>query len=161
MKLQNYIYQCGQCKNKFKVPELLGDPYGEFLLRNNAGNTLYLDAISDFAFKEISNIIKNNSKTKNMNDMSRASVLHAIFGIACDLSSDKTEFKIGGNPICPNCHSNEMYSWEPIYPDEIIDINVPKVGHDQWNKLSDSEKQFRVNEAIEKFVKSKSDFGTF
>ena len=128
---------------------------GLFLFDNNSGDIVYLYAINDVAFKEISNILKNNNKTKNLSDMNRATILHKIFGLTCDVASDNTEFKITGKPVCPKCNSNKMYSWEPIYPIEIVEVDIPDVSHKHWNKLSDPEKKFRINEAVEKFLADK------
>jgi len=152
MKLQKYIYQCEACQNKFEAPELLGEPYGEFLVRTEKGETSYLHAISDSVFKEVSVYLRDNPILSDMDRVSRARVLHEIFGIACDLSIGGYEYKIGGNPVCPRCHSNRMYSWEPIYPPEILDIDIPLVTHLNWNKLTNDEKQSRIENALKQIL---------
>ena len=155
MKLQNYIYQCDACKNKFRAPELLGNPYGEFLLRSLCGEMRYLNAINSVVFSDAGKIVDQLLEKTQITDLGKAKVLHEIFGLACDLASDNTEFKICGNPICPQCHSNDMYSWIDVSHQEIVDIDVPDVTHEHWNKLSYSEKQFQINEAVEKFLADK------
>lgn len=159
MKLQNYLYQCNKCKNKFKAPELLGEPYGEFLLRTKTGEIEYLFAIDSSEFLEVGNIVDKFLENTGISELGRAKVLHQLFGITCDLASDGTEYKIGGKPICPKCGSNEMYSWEPIYPVEIVEVDVPHVTHERWNKLSDVEKQSKIEEAVKRVLADKDNLG--
>lgn len=150
MKLQNYIYQCGVCKNEFKAPELIGDAYGEFLMRNAKGDIVYLNSFDDPVFNEVEKLFKNCVKLEQLNN---AKLFQTILSVACDPSLDGDFYCIRNKPLCPNCGSNKMLSWEGVYPQEIVEVDVPNVTHECWNKLSAKEKQDRVKEAIEKVLK--------
>lgn len=158
MKLQLYIYQCAHCGNKFKVPELLGEPYGEFILRSANGEMRYLFAIESKEFLEVGNIVDELLSDNTISELGKAQVLHQIFGIACDPAPDKSEFKICGDPVCPSCQSNNMYSWEPAFSSEVDDENVYQF---PWNKFDYSKKKILIREAVERVLKNKDKLNIF
>ena len=68
MILQLYEYIC-HCSNKFKFPHLLcnpdfGEPYGEFLLKSELNEILYLNSFGVREFDELSELLKKNPKLK-------------------------------------------------------------------------------------------------
>ena len=83
MKLHNFNYECGNCGRKFKSPELLGNPYGEFLMRSEKGDIAYLYALDNVVFKEFSDMLAQHSMISGMQDVEQAKILHQIFGFAC------------------------------------------------------------------------------
>ncbi len=159
MKLQMYNYQCNKCKNKFKAPELIGDPYGEFLLRSPAGEMRYLPAMNSEVYLNAGDMVDEYLKDTRLSSVGKAKVLHQIFSLACDLAADSSEFKIGGDPICPACQGNNMYSWEPTHPAEIIEVEVPLVTHNHWSKLTDLDKQQKIQEAVDRVLANKESLG--
>ena len=152
MKLQNYKYVCKSCAKTFKSANLSENHYAEFLMRTKTGKMAYLFAIGDEVFSKIKHQFESMPKLKNIDTLARVTILHQIFCITCDLANDGTEYKIGGKPICPKCGSNKMYSWESIYPPEMVEMNVPHVTHDRWNKLTDAEKKSKIEEAVERVL---------
>lgn len=153
MKLQLYIYQCDHCKNKFKSPNLIEGCYGEFIMRSENGESVYMNSFDDHVFHELENICDSNLQLKNLNRSEEAKIFHQIFSITCDLSTQGKEFQIGTHPVCPKCGSNDMDSWHPTNPPEIIEENIPIVKHERWNKLTTNEKKFQVEEKIKKIYK--------
>ena len=159
MKLQNYKYVCTACSETFKARNLPKNHYAEFLMRTKTGKIAYLFAIDDEIFSSLKSKFENMPTLKKIDISTRVAVLHQIFGITCDLASDGTGYNIGAKPVCPNCGSTDMYSWEPIYPAEIFEIDVPHVTHERWNKLSNIEKQSQIKEAIERVLADKENLG--
>lgn len=153
MRLLNYIYCCGQCQSEFRVPQIPDTSYGEFILRTERGEVSYLSAIDSDDFSEVSGMIATFLKGKGISELGRAQVLHQIFGIACDLSPGGYVYKIGEHPLCPECGNNNMHSWKPTDPPEIVELDLPSVTHDEWNSLAIFEKRSRVEKAVDEVLK--------
>ncbi|MCX7122036.1 MAG: hypothetical protein NTZ67_09760 [Gammaproteobacteria bacterium] len=156
MKLHLYYYECNNCKNIFKSPQLSGNPYGEFLMRSTAGDIVYLDSFKDKVFDEIETFFK---KTAKADQLQNTAFFQEIFSVVCDVDYDGFVYRIRQKPPCPKCGKINIGHWGPTNPPEIIDVDVPIVTHEKWNKLSESEKKSRINDAIEKLSKNKDDFG--
>ena len=154
MKSLLYIYKCKKCGTAFKAPT--SDSYGEFVMRSEHGELVYLFAIKSDVYLAVGKMIDDNPKVKSLDEMDRATILQEIFGIACDLASDGTRYQITNPPICPNCQSNKMASWTSTYPSEFVDEPVKSVTHLSWNKLTDEEKNELVNEAVSNYLKQKN-----
>jgi len=153
MNLQLYIYNCGNCGNTFKSPELPGDPYGEFLMHSVNGEIAYLSSFKDAVFQEIESFFERSELLNNMDKINRVKIFHNIFGVACDPASDSSNYQIGRDPRCPKCHSNNKLSWHPTNPPEIIDMQINLVTHNNWNKLNQNQKEEILNNAIKSFFK--------
>lgn len=149
MKLQLYTYKCGNCHSSFRVPELPGEPYGEFLLRSN-DDVAYLMALDSKEFKEFSQILESLPQLKGIDRVGYAKIMHKIFGVACDLALDGTMYQITNSPRCPHCMSHDISSWLPSNPPELVDVEVKMVTHKHWNKLSYVEKEELINNALKK-----------
>lgn len=159
MKLHLFRYECKNCGNIFKFPELFGNPYGEFLLKSKSGKMAYLNAIDSNVFKEFSGLLKSNEKIIGMQDTKRAKILHHIFDIACDNAPDGSVYGIMQKPACTNCGKSSIGHWGPTNPPEIVELDVPNVTYEQWNKLSNAEKKIRIDETVERVLQNEKNFG--
>lgn len=146
MKIELFNYTCENCKNNFDAPALNDNAYGEFLLWSKNGNVAYLNAIKDPTYKEVSDILKDNSCIFALADTERANILRRIYGnVACDSDSAGLPFSINAFPQCKKCGSQNISTWSPKLPTQFLDIYIPPVTHNQWNSLNNSEKQILVN----------------
>ena len=153
MKSLLYTYKCKKCGTAFKAPT--SDSYGEFVMRSEHGELVYLSAIESEVYLAVGKMIDDNPKLKSLDEMDRATILQEIFGIACDLASDGTRYQITNPPICPNCQSNKMASWTPTYPPELVNEPVKSATHVSWNKLTDKEKNVLVDNAVADYLTKK------
>lgn len=151
MKLLLYIYKCQKCNHEFKVPQLRGAPYGEFLLRSSKGEISYLYALDDEVFNNCHQILKVNSKLCGKKDLEIANILHKIFGYICDQAPSGNNYHIG-KPICPNCGGNKMSYWGPTNPAEIIEEDVPRLTYESWNKLNRNDKIAFFNKLLDEHM---------
>ena len=152
MNLIIFRYKCANCEGLFEAPELSGEHYGEFLLRSLNDHLGYLLAISSEEFRTVKNMLKANVKLKNFSEMERATVLHNIFSVVCDLAPDDTEYQIGRFPTCPNCKTREMSSWGPAVPPKFINEEIQPITYKRWSKLKDQEKKALINNAVENYL---------
>lgn len=143
-----YQYTCEQCKAIYKAPQLSYMLYGEFLMRSINGNMIYLNALSDFVFNEVHHLLRELFFKENLSDSKYSDLLHDVFGVACDSDSDGNEYSINNNPNCPECGCNKSSFWEELDPPEFIDLPIPTVTHNNWIKLTKTEKLHILNEAI-------------
>jgi hypothetical protein len=153
MNLQLYVYTCRNCKCIFKSPELPGESYGEFLMRNPAGDIVFVSSFRDILFQELENQFNNNSHVKDIGPLIKTKIFHKIFGLTCDPASDNNKYQIGLLPFCPKCHLNNNLSWHQTNPPELVDIELSEVTHVNWNKLTDGQKAIILNNAIELYTK--------
>lgn len=154
MELVNYFYECKNCGTGFKSPELGGNRYGDFLMRNEAGKIVYLNSFDTPVFDEFSKIFHQNIQiiNRDISDIEKADIFQEIFSVACDLASDNTPYKIARDPACPSCGKINIDHWREINPPEFIEIDIKPVTHNTWNKLSQAEKESLVDQAIKKII---------
>ena len=151
MKLHNFNYECGNCGRKFKSPELLGNPYGEFLMRSEKGDIAYLYALDNVVFKEFSDMLAQHSMISGMQDVEQAKILHQIFGFACDLSPDGSRYQITQDPLCTFCNKCQITHWGPTNPPECVDLDVKLITHNEWNSLTEKEKHMVVDKGVKAY----------
>jgi hypothetical protein len=142
-------YTCKRCETTYKTPGLSLNSYGEFLMRSIGGSFVYLDAISDPVFAEMDELLREVCNSKKLNESQYSGLLKNFFGLACDLDSEGNEYGIKNRPICPNCGFNEPSFWDEVYPYEFVDMNVPIVTHNRWEKLTKLEKLNLLRKAID------------
>lgn len=160
MHLYLWKYEC-KCGNTFKFPGLDEIVYGEFLLHNHRNESRYLYAIGDVVFAEVSKLIASNDRTKDLNDGDRATILHSIFGVACDKASDGSTFKIGYEQTCSVCGTKKMKNCFQIFPFEVVEKDVQETTYHEWNSLSEDEKFKLIDKAIcEELSNPESDINT-
>ena len=156
MKIVCLLKQCNKCSGEFKVPVVSDFSYGCFILCSSDGlEFAYLEAFSDAAFDEISDMVYSHHFLKNKNKRERASYMQSTYTIACDLSPNGKTFHIGVRKNsrtcpcerCPSCSSSDLETIEG--PSREYKMEVPDVTHEQWDKKSKEEK---VN-AIDLFIK--------
>ncbi len=155
MKLNYFYFECGNCEKEFKSPELLEETYGEFLMRSEKGDVVYLCALDNGVFAEFSDMLKKHSFMLEVKDLDRATILHSIFGWACDLSADGARYEITQKPVCPRCGKCNIKRWGPTNPLEFTEMYIRPVTHEEWNRLSKDEKQTVVDEAINNYLNQK------
>jgi hypothetical protein len=148
MKLQFYRYTCRDCQKYFKVSELPGDPYGEFLLRSETDQVAYLDSYAKEEFSEIGKLVDHNKRAKIFDEGLRAEVFRQIYGDMCDRAPDGSRYDIYGLPLCPHCHSNKNLSWIPTDPPEYVYEEMKELTHHRWNQLTKNEKKELIDNAI-------------
>ena len=140
-------YHCANCHCVFKVPELAGQAYGEFLLRSIDGaDEAYLNALNDLTYDEVHQLLKSNVKVAHKSANALADILRKIYGaVACDPDGAGGAYQLAGSPKCPSCGSQEIASWEATEPPEYIEKEVSPVTHNNWNQLSNEEKTHKVD----------------
>jgi hypothetical protein len=158
MYLQLYEYYC-HCGFVFKSPCLIGDVYGELLLRSEIDELVYLNALNSKEFCFFSKEMKKHSQIKNWEDTYRAYVVQDLFSLVCDLSPKKKLYFIGKHPNCPQCNSPyQMKDWKVISPPEIIDIKLEEVSFNEWNRLNEVEKKTLINKGLVYAIKKTEDY---
>ena len=156
MKLHLFDYYCESCGNHFQSPQLIGDAYGEFLMRTKCGDIVYLDTCEDKVFDEVEKIyIKLISIYKIEGTRLFIDLFHEIFTVSCDFSPQEQDYSIGQDPICPNCLKTDFSRWGPTNPPEFVELDVPAVSHVNWNKLSCEEKVKKIERAIKNYFDKK------
>ena len=156
MKLHLFHYECKNCGITFKAPQIPGTPYGEFLMRNQSGDLVYLNACQDSVFDETQKLFKEiKLKFKEIYHTNESDVFQNIFSVTCDISSDNTFFNIMQKPLCPTCGKFEVeLSWGPTNPPEYIEKNIAPVTHAHWNKLTEKEKKILISDAIDSYLRT-------
>ena len=155
MKTLLFNYRCAKCNTITKAPGLPDMAYGEFIMFNSSGDSVYLNAFHDFIFNEFENLFNEQSKNfQAINEKKLINIFQKIFSITCDSSPDGSSYIITNSPACEECGSKKMASWGPTNPIEYTnDLASPT--HEEWNKLSEAEKRIRIKEAIEKELGNK------
>lgn len=135
--------------------ELPEGAYGEFLFRKESNEVKYLNAIESAEFKNFGKVIDTLLQDSKISDLGRAKILHETFGIACDKSSNGEEYKITNSPVCRFCQSKKVYSWEPAFPPEVVDVEIAPVTHFHWKELTEKEKEKKIKLSIEPILANK------
>lgn len=150
MKLELVKYKCANCAHTFEAPQIGSNSYGEFLLHSRSGTVRYLNALQDSTYGEIDNLLAKHEKTTNLSAYERAQILRHIYGeIACDRDSDENPFSLESHIPCPICGSQKMETWEFEDPPKLVEIHFDHVTHIDWNKLSESTKLCRIEQALD------------
>ena len=146
--LVNYI--CGPNGHPFKAPEIVGNSYGEFLLRSaGTGESRYLNALQDKTYDEVDVLLQAEPEVAAMPVTKRAKILRKVFGMAaCDRDTSGHPFLIGLHPKCPICGSQEMKSWETTSPPDTVELDIPSVTHHAWASYSAQDKATRVRDCV-------------
>ena len=141
-------FVCAKCSNAFTAPEILPGSYGEFLLRSPAGELAYLNGLEDPTYGEVSDLLATLPQIAILAPGKRAGILQRIYGeVACDPGASGLPFSILAMPHCPRCNSQEMASWEPTDPAQVVEIVVPHVTYHRWSALSEDEKTAQLKRA--------------
>lgn len=140
MKFHLFKYTCNQCGATYKAPELSFDSYGQFLMRSPAGETVYLNALSDHAYTEVDKLLKTFPNLQKLSPTRLAKIQKNIFGVACDVDSHGNRYSIENRPICASCGNNEPSYWEATEPPEHVNVDFPAVTHQAWEALTEPEK---------------------
>jgi len=148
MKYHLYKYTCKSCKCEFKAPELGFDSYGEFLLRSSSGETVYMNAMSDAVYQEVDELLKRQPVNQGVSAVKLADILRSVFGVACDDDYQGQRFSITAKPKCPACGCVESSYWVATEPPEYTNIDFPNVTHNEWLKLTESQKQKLISDSI-------------
>lgn len=81
MKALLFNYRCAECNTVTKAPGLPDMAYGEFIMFNHSGDSVYLNAIIDVAFNEFRTFFKEVCKKYNeIREENASDVLQAAFG---------------------------------------------------------------------------------
>ncbi len=140
MKLHLFKFICGNCKCNFKSPKLCSSSYGEFLLRSESGEIVYLNAIEDPVYREVEFLLKQLPQLQGKSTVVLATLLRKVFSVACDSDGLGHSFSIDTNPVCPSCGSRNIPYWEATEPPEHIEYELLPATHIQWFSLSEPEK---------------------
>lgn len=145
-----YNFICASCGAEFQasgVPEM---SYGEFVMRSELGEEVYLEAISSPAFDEVSRMVAAHPLLSSVSEGRVGDVIQKIFGVACDLSPLGHKFNIGMKPNCPNCSSREMASWKETSPRQ--QSQIPFATQVRWALMAESEKIDLLNQSIRRLL---------
>lgn len=149
MKLLLFYYECKKCNSTFKSPGLIGDAYGEFLMRSKSGKIVYLNSFKDPIFEEFESLFKEvKSKNIEINKANEVNIFQNVFSIACDIACDGTLYSIRNKPVCVNCGDANIGSWGPTDPAEYIDKDIKSVTHEHWVKLKIEEKKILLRKRL-------------
>ena len=141
MILEMLCYTCAKCGHTFDAPALSQNAYGEFLLWSRSGEIRYLNALEDVTFEAVRNLLARSGKLGEVQSLEGAKVLQKLYGdLACDRDDLGFAFEIDSLPPCQKCGSQQMSSWTPKNPPEVVDKNIAPVSHTHWTSLADSEK---------------------
>ncbi len=151
MKLHLYEYECQNCEKTFKSPQLIENAYGEFLMRSERGEVVYLNTFEDKVFDELKQVFIRNNMSELMKNIP---LFQTVFTITCDFSSEGGVYRIGQKPVCPACRESNIGHWGPTNPPEVIEKEISHVTHEAWNKLSDSEKTTIILGKVNHILKS-------
>ena len=148
MKLHLFEYTCQPCHTHFKAPEVMPDSYGEFLMRSESGDTVFLNALEDPVYQEVDDILACLLSGQSVSAVKRASLLRKVFGVACDTDVQGYRYGINTSPLCPHCGSIHMEGWEATEPPEFVDLDLPQVSHCKWIALNPAEKALCLKQAL-------------
>ncbi|MFY9476259.1 MAG: hypothetical protein WAQ08_01075 [Aquabacterium sp.] len=150
MKLQLFSFTCAECGSVFTAFDTPEDGYGDFLVRSHvAASEARLLALIDPVYAEVRSLIAANPRTAPKKAGLQAHALQQIYGeVACDPDRQGHAFGLDVQPICPQCASQRMASWEPVAPVQTLDKDVPPITYRRWMGLSLSQKQQAVDEAL-------------
>jgi len=145
-----YKYVCAECGSAFNASGVLEMNYGEFVMRSEFGEEVYLEATRNVAFNEIADIVEIHPLLLGADQNKIADVVQVVFSEACDPSEKGGVFRIGVHPTCPICSSLDMLSWNEIHP--VQHSSIPEVTQNKWAGMTESEKLKAVDKAIRAFL---------
>lgn len=156
LALLPYEYVCIN-GHVFQDYDLSDFAYGEFILRNNSSEVRYLNSFEDVTFDEICHLVKSNQHISIDKNVDESDMIHFVYSITCDRSTDNSPFRIDQLPKCPIC-KEDVDDWGdlPLGPE---DVEILPVTHYQWNKLTQEERAVKINEAIEEFLQKEKGQG--
>src|SRR3990167_5444158 len=132
MKALLFNYLCAECNTVTKAPGLPDMAYGEFIMFNSSGDSVYLNSFQDPIFDEFEIVFKEKIKNFDaINEKNATNIFQTIFSITCDPSPDGSKYSITAFPTCKGCGSKKMASWGPTNPPEFTDkARLPT--HEDW-----------------------------
>lgn len=146
-----FKYICGECGGEFKAPGISDFAYGLFVMwSEQSGEVVFLDALSDSVFSEVSGLVHGNPLLKCRPEEDQSDIFQAIFGMACDKSKKGDLFSIVATPKCPSCGSRKMKAWDVADPGYAWPL--PVVTHESWNAKAPPEKAAIIHEAIRAYL---------
>ncbi len=140
MNVPVYTFTC-ENGHSFEAPHLVGD-YGQFLLRSvETSQPAVLNALEDPVYLEVDALLEELGAYKGHSALDRAEILQGVFGAACDLSPDRSEYRIGEPPRCPLCCTKRMSSWARSEPRRVSSAEIDHVTHRTWDRRTHGEKR--------------------
>jgi hypothetical protein len=151
MRLQLLQVSCAHCGQDSTVSVMPDGVHGQFVLRSDASlDEAFLDALQDPTYDEVDAMLSRSRRLLGKDDWFRAHALQRTYGeIACDPDSTGHSFRIGKLPNCPQC-GRAVLKWQRVEPPQFIDRDIPHATHRRWEKLSALEKEFRVDDVLER-----------
>jgi hypothetical protein len=148
MKLELFEYSCIKGHN-FSAPSLGEAAYGDFLLWSSSGKMTYLNAFQDPTYKVADEALQALKETASVQPRARAGILQRIYGpTVCDPDDNGAPFRLDRMCPCPQCGTQEMNSWGPKRPPEVVHIPVSSVTHARWFTLSAAEQNLQLETAV-------------
>ena len=151
-----FKYTCNSCNTKFNAAGAHEMSYGEFVLRSESGEEVFLEAVSSESFNEVSAIVDDYVVNQQIEQKLSENLVQKIFGAVCDYGNSNEPFKIGLMPSCPNCSSRDMSSWSMVNPIELSKIDSAK--QTKWSSFNNNQKKEFVSNLIDFF---ESEFTAF
>ncbi len=133
-------YMCGSCGIFFKAPHCWA--YGDFMMRSKgSGAPAILHTLGNGVYAEVDQLLQSIGAYED-HKSDRVEILQRVFGVACDLAEDGTEFEMNAMPACPVCHSRKMAAWDTSTGAPLPqDRTVPVVMHHRWEQLDQAAKR--------------------
>ncbi|MFY9477266.1 MAG: hypothetical protein WAQ08_06335 [Aquabacterium sp.] len=151
MKLQLLRVSCAHCGQDSTVSVMPDGVHGQFVLRSETSlDEAFLDAVHDPTFDEVDTLLNQSQRMLGKDNWFRAHALQRTYGeIACDPDSTGHAFRIGKLPNCPHC-GRAVLNWQAISPPQFVDREIPPATHKVWEHLSTLQKEFRVDDVLER-----------
>ena len=141
---------CRKCKHKVEFLYISDFSYGERLaLYNNGKKYAYINLLKDEVYNQITEeimIILQEYKM-NITKEKEQEIVNMTFKIACD-NINGSEVDFTGNRKCEYCESEEVEDLL-VEPEQIIDVDIPVITHNNWKALSEDEKKQAIINFLE------------
>jgi hypothetical protein len=105
--------------------------------------------MEDTMFDEAWDIVKMQLLPQGLSEMDAAIIYDKILGKICDPSPDESNYNFTGDYPCPKCHCPQMHYGPTTDPPIFRDVELLKVTHFKWDKLSRNEKINLVQQLLD------------
>jgi len=141
-----FKFVCATCGTVFYASGAPEMSYGEFVLRSEYDEEVYLEAITNDVFKEVARMVRAHPLLARYDQLTSGDIAQKVFGYVCDYSSRGKRFHIELNPSCPSCSSRDMASREEVYPQKLT--NLVMATQNRWVSLSEDQKSKIIDTAV-------------
>jgi hypothetical protein len=146
VRLRRVLFWCSDCPEPRESEALAGDDGLLPLRSERAGTLAFVDTFRDPVFAEVEDFVDRN-RPSGMGAGASGHVVQKLFGLTVDPDTDGSPFVVGGKPTCQGCGS--LTRWEITEPPEFVNVDVPHVSHQLWDRMDRSEREALLASALE------------